>query len=111
MTDRDDEFGAPVINTPAAKEIALYGTEIKVCGSCKYFRNDEVATEEIRRQRFYERLVREDSWKVKHLGSDPRTHGLCGATNGETLTGALHKGCDQFRERNGLMHIRSTKGK
>ncbi len=107
----DGTFDAtPKITTPEAEELKLYGTDVKVCGQCKYFRNDEAAQEEIRNQRFYERLAREEGWKVRYLGSDPRTHGLCGAASGEVLTGALHKGCDQFRERRGLMHIRTTKG-
>ncbi len=96
----------PTINTPAAEELKLYGTEIKVCGECKFFNRSDAARDDIWRQRFYERLVREEQWKVKYLGSDPRSHGLCDASGGETLTGQFHKACDQYKPRNGLMHIR-----
>lgn len=113
MSDREKPLSAwdvtPTINTPAAEEVALYGTDIKVCGMCRYFESGESARENIRSQKFYERLVREERWQVKHLGSDPRTHGLCGRTNGETLTGAMHKACDGYVERRGLMSIRRSK--
>lgn len=75
--------------------------------NCSKFNQSEAAIAEIRSQKFYQRLVREDGWKLKHLGSDPSTHGLCDETSGDDtkLTGAFHKACEHYRESRGLVRI------
>lgn len=90
---------------PSERDLARYGAPTTVCGNCRHFDIGDIAREKIRRERFYERLVREEGWKVKHLCSHPADLGLCGLSNGDTLTGRLHKGCDQYRPSNGLIRI------
>ncbi len=76
----------------------------KVCGDCKYFSHRE-GQRLMEAQSFLARLVRENQWKVHHLGSPPETLGDCGAyRSGERgdetkLTGPMHVACDQFRRR------------
>ena len=83
---------------------------MKVCGHCKYF---ELAEGQARMKmlKFLETLVHEHSWQVKHLAAHPEHLGLCGAAdsgagNEHTLTGMLHKACDQYRENRGLITLR-----
>lgn len=86
---------------PSEREVRSYGgiQPMHMCGQCKFF-DLESGRKEIQRQRLYERLEREDQWKLRHLGVDPETLGLCGADTGR-LTGALTNAdkCDQFRRK------------
>lgn len=71
------------------------------CGTCKYF-DLEHGQAEIVKQRFAERLVREDKWQLHHLGAPLEMVGLCGAhgtgnTEGEMATTSVSKACDQYR--------------
>ena len=83
------------------------------CGQCKYFEHAH-GQAEMRAQRFAERLVREDNWQVKHLISPLNELGVCGAhsagtgSEDQTLTGTMHKACDQFRPTRGLINLRRT---
>lgn len=86
---------------PREEDVALFGTEVKVCGDCKYFERGLTAKVEVQNQRFFERLVLEEGWKTQHLCSPPEDLGLCGAGNGEMMTGRMHKACDQYREARG----------
>lgn len=85
---------------PDDKEIAEFGISQRrtVCGDCKYF-DLETGRKEIIRQRFGERLVREEQWQLKHLGGPIESIGLCGASNGEMATTFLSQACDQYRQR------------
>jgi hypothetical protein len=71
-----------------------------ICGFCRYF-DLENGRKEIVRQRFAERLVYDEQWKLRHLGAPVDTLGLCGASNGEVATSFVSKGCDQFRAKGG----------
>jgi hypothetical protein len=71
-----------------------------ICGFCKYF-DLEDGRKEIARQRFAERIVHDEQWKLRHLGAPIDTIGLCGASNGEVATSFVSKGCDQFRAKGG----------
>lgn len=90
--------------TPDAAEVAHFMRIKRTCGECKHFDKSEKAKAEISNEQFYKRLVREEGWKLHHLGSDPSSHGLCAMKPG-TLTGELHKGCDHFSQNNGLITI------
>jgi hypothetical protein len=105
------------IVAPNAKDMALYsGAEAqKTCGSCAHFERD-VGQARIQGQRFVERLVQEEGWKVEHLCSPVNQLGLCGlweggesGGKGSTLTGPMHRACDQHKPANGLMRIRRRK--
>jgi hypothetical protein len=89
------------------REVAHFNAIEKVCGTCSKFNQSEAALAEIRNQKFYQRLVREEGWKLKHLGSPPETHGLCDETSGDDtkLTGAFHKACEHYRENRGLVKL------
>jgi hypothetical protein len=94
-----------LVVTPTDEEIETHGRPLRVCGECRYFNQSDRAQEVIYGQRFYERLVREEGWKLKHLCSPPQDLGLCDAWHGEMLTGRFHKACDQYRPANGLMRL------
>jgi len=85
---------------PTPREVQSYGEDIprQVCGHCKYF-DLEKGRVEIAKQRFLERVVRDEKWKLKHLGGPPDALGLCGASGGEKATFYVSKACDQFRPR------------
>jgi hypothetical protein len=87
------------VHQPSARELKLYQDgNIKVCGNCKFF-DLESGRREMIRQRFPERLVKEQEWKIHHLGAKLDELGLCGASGGSTATGFMSKACDQYREK------------
>jgi hypothetical protein len=88
------------IITPRAEELRHWGTDVKLCGTCRYF-DHEQGQKEIMQQQLAERLTREEGWKLHHLGSRLQDLGLCGAGDGDTLTGRMHKSCSQYRETHG----------
>lgn len=83
----------------------------KACGECKYFEHTH-GQSEMHAQKFVERLVREDNWQVRHLASPLNELGICGAHSSGTgndeqvLTGTMHKACDQWRPKLGLISLR-----
>lgn len=93
---------SPVVTGALAEEMAHVLSTGQTCGECRYFSLAQ-GQALMAGQRFLERLVREDSWQIKHLASPVNQLGVCGAhTSGnkgehEMLTGKLHKACDQFR--------------
>jgi len=91
---------ASVIEAPTAREVQSYGidTPRNVCGECKYF-DLEKGRVEIAKQRFLERVTRDEKWKLKHLGGPVDALGLCGASGGEKATFYVSKSCDQYRPR------------
>lgn len=99
--DRDNPVRGPDARVIVAsdREVASYGFGgHQVCGECRYM--DIVnGRKEIIRQRFGERLVREQEWQLKHLGVPADSLGLCGAAGGEMATTIVSKACDQFRPR------------
>jgi hypothetical protein len=100
---------APV-QTASDDEMALYAQgDAKVCGGCKYFEHTH-GQAEIQAQKFVERLVREENWQVKHLCSPVNQLGICGAHDSgaggeQTLTGTMHKACDQYRPNHGRLSL------
>ena len=87
--------------------------EVKnLCGACAYFERTH-GQQQMEAQRFLERLVREQDWKVEHLCSPVNHLGICGAADAGTggdqmITGAMHMGCDQFRPDNGRFSLRKA---
>jgi hypothetical protein len=88
----------------------------KTCGQCRYFEKAHGQAEMVR-QRFVERLVREDNWQVRHLVSPLNELGVCGAHDSgkggeQMLTGTMHKACDQWRPNAGKLSLvrKSTDG-
>ncbi len=87
----------------------------RACGQCKYFEHSH-GQSEIKAQRFVERLVREDHWQVRHLASPLNELGVCGAHSAgvggeqQMITGTMHKACDQFRAKRGLVTLRRKGG-
>lgn len=86
------------IVVPTPREVQSYGEDIprNVCGHCRYF-DLEKGRNEIVRQKFLERVVHDEKWKMKHLGGPVDALGLCGASGGEKATFYVSKACDQFR--------------
>lgn len=103
---QDGASGQKFAGKPAAVHIATAGETEQlaaiggtfICGFCKYF-DLENGRKEIARQRFAERLVNDEQWKLRHLGAPIDTIGLCGASNGEVATSFVSKGCDQYRQK------------
>ncbi len=90
-------------------ERALLSETYDTCGGCKYFEKAH-GQEQIKAQRFLERLVREENWQVKHLCSPVNELGVCGAHDSgrggeQMLTGAMHRACDQFRPDQGKLRV------
>lgn len=82
--------GAGTQVVPAnADDIKNYGfAPTRVCGTCKHF-NLRNGREEIAKQKFAHRLVRENQWQMHHLGVPLDQLGLCGQSNGELATTSI----------------------
>ena len=88
------------IVSPDGDQVAQFGSQgVAVCGQCRYY-DLEKGREEIIRQRFGEKVVRDYEWKLKHLG-DLDGLGLCGASGGEIAVQFVSRACDQFRPSKG----------
>ncbi len=99
--DRDAPVRGPdaKVVLPDGEQVRSYGFGgHRVCGECNYF-DVENGRKEIIKQRFGERLVREQEWQLKHLGVPPDSLALCGASGGELAVTVVSKCCDQFRSR------------
>lgn len=89
------------IHQPSPSEIENFAVPPRnICGTCLHF-DLKNGRREIVKQRFAERLVREDQWKLEHLGVPFDKVGLCGQSNGELATTMVSPGCDNYRDRNG----------
>jgi hypothetical protein len=87
------------VYSPSAAELKMFGNQrAQVCGNCKHF-DLEKGRQEMIRQRFPERLVREQSWQLRHLGGKIDEVGLCGQSGGTMATTFMSKACDQYREK------------
>ena len=104
-TTWQDSSGKTHLKGPATRVVTPTQSELEeftrarpfdICGYCKYF-DLENGRKEIARQRFAERLVHDERWKLHHLGAPVDAIGLCGASNGELATSYLSRGCDQYR--------------
>jgi hypothetical protein len=104
---------SPVIHPDGMSkaERDMLTTTYNTCGQCKYFEKAE-GEAQIKAQQFYERLVREDQWQIKHLALSPLNFpGICGehssgAGGDQMLTGAIVKACDHFTDAKGLITLR-----
>jgi len=97
VVENGREVSQAQVIVPQGRELDLYADgSVKVCGNCKHFDLEKGRIEMIR-QRFPERLVREQDWKLRHLGSKLDELGLCGMSGGSMVTSFVAKGCDQFK--------------
>jgi hypothetical protein len=105
------EIPARIIKTPTKEEIDRIETG-RTCGSCDHFEYEE-GQNEIRRQRFFERMVHDERWKKEWL-AQPNAMSLdqfamCGQSD-DMIVPAMAPACDAWRpRRKGL--IRSLFGK
>lgn len=100
---------SPIV-PPDETDARMMEQAYNVCGSCKYFELLE-GQRLMKAQKFVERLVREDKWKTEHLVSPLNQLGLCsahdsGAQQDHTITGQMHKACDQYRDDKGRVRSR-----
>lgn len=99
---------SPVV-APDMSDAKLLESAHNVCGTCKYFELIE-GQKLMEAQKFVERLVREDKWRVHHLASPLNQLGICGAASNpggdETITGKMTKACDQWRDAKGGFSLR-----
>jgi hypothetical protein len=68
------------------------------CAECKYF-NLKQGREALVKQRFAERLVLEEEWKLRHLGGEIDHMGVCAAGDGNMATFTMSPACGQFSKR------------
>lgn len=104
----------PPLTIAEERELRDLASNHAVCGHCKYFEHDE-GQARMTMLRFLETLTEDQGWQVRHLATNPEHLGMCGAYDSgsggdHTLTGMLHKACDQFRPNKGLISLRK-KGK
>lgn len=94
---------APVVRGATAGDIQNYAqAPTRVCGTCRHFQLER-GRREIAKQRFLERLVLEEDWKLSHLGAPADHMGICGekptmATS--TVTNA--SSCPAYQPRDGI---------
>lgn len=95
---------APVVSGATAQEVENYAKmATRTCGSCRYF-DLKVGQNEMIRQRFAERLVLEQDWKLQHLGAPVDHMGMCKASGGTMVTSTVTSAdsCDQYRPKSRL---------
>ena len=84
---------------PNRQQLEVYGSQQvpMTCGQCEHF-DLEGGRKQIIEERFAERLVREENWKLRHLGAPVDALGVC-AENRELavtyVSGA--RNCPSFR--------------
>lgn len=88
---------------PTPRDIDLYtnAEQHVTCASCAKFRL-RAGQEQMQRERFLERLVRENEWRIRHLGAPPETFGLCAETS-DTITSMYSRACEHYRPANGRL--------
>lgn len=91
---------APVVRGVTAKDVENYAQAPKnVCGECRHFRLAE-GRKEIVKQKFLQRLVLEEHWKISHLGAPADHVGICGQQPSmATSTIANVRNCPGFSRR------------
>lgn len=82
-----DDYGNPKVRLPGAPSIIRSATQgdienyaeapTRVCGTCRHFQLKE-GRQEIVKQKFLQRLVLEQEWKIGHLGAPADHLGVCG---------------------------------
>jgi hypothetical protein len=87
------------IVSPTGEDLHSYAVPPKrVCGDCKKF-NIESGRQAIVKQRFAERLVREEDWALRHLGVPLDHYGMCDESGGTMITSSVANAdkCDGYR--------------
>lgn len=75
----------------------------RVCGTCRHFKLKE-GQKKMMDERFAERIVLEEEWKLHHLGAPLDHFGVCDASGGQMATTTVSKAddCASYRPRNRL---------
>ena len=66
---------------------------VRTCGTCKHFKLKE-GQKKMMDERFAERLVLEEEWKLRHLGAPLDHFGVCDASQGQMATTTVSKADD-----------------
>jgi hypothetical protein len=89
-----------LVVAPDASETARFASpRAATCADCVSF-DLEAGQRAMAKERFLERLVIENNWKTKYLGSPPQTMGFC-RQGDHTLTSAFAAACQHYRPHNG----------
>lgn len=105
------EIPAQVIKAPTKEEVERIQSG-RTCGNCDCYEYD-AGQGEIRRQRFYERMVEDEEWKREWLANPNAMSldqfGMCGQSD-DMIVPAMAPGCPHWRpRRRGL--VRSILGR
>lgn len=99
---------ARVVHGASPHEIENYARPpSRTCGSCKFF-NLHQGRREIVKQRFAERLVIDEQWKLQHLGAPMDHMGICDQSQGQMVTSTISNAdkCEGYRPRSRTMDRR-----
>lgn len=89
--------GRPLMVLPDEHDVEVFGrTRVNTCGQCKNY-DLEGGRREIIKQRFAERLVREEQWKLHHLG-DVDSLAICKQRPSMAIS-YISPSCDLFKLR------------
>lgn len=102
--DGQEIAGRSLVAVPSPDDVDLYGAGAAraTCASCRHFRHEQ-GQKAMAEERFLERLVIEEQWKVRHLGCSPRDYGYCQERGSEALTSMHAPACDHYHERRGRL--------
>lgn len=102
-TQRIQGKRAPIVAGATAKDVENFArTPTRVCGTCRHFRLEE-GRKEIAKQRFLERVVLEEKWKLQHLGAPPDHLGICGQQPSMATSTVTNAGnCSGYQPRDGI---------
>lgn len=94
------EIPTQVIRTPTKEEVARIETG-RTCGNCDCYEYD-AGQEEIRRQQFFNRMVKDESWKAEWLVNPNAMSldqfGMCGQSD-DMIVPAMSAACPEWRPR------------
>jgi hypothetical protein len=101
-TSRIRGKNASVVKGVTQKDIENYASApSRVCGECRHFQLNE-GRREIVKQKFLQRLVLEENWKISHLGAPADHIGICAQQPSmATSTIADAGSCPGFSRRRG----------
>jgi hypothetical protein len=93
---------ADVVRGITQKDVENYANApTRVCGECRHFQLRE-GRREIVKQKFLQRLVLEESWKMAHLGAPADHLGVCGQKPSMVTSTIADAGtCPGFSRRRG----------
>lgn len=85
-----------------AKDVENYASApSRVCGECRHFQL-QAGRREIVKQKFLQRLVLEEEWKIRHLGAPADHLGICGQQPSLVTSTIADAGtCNGFSRRRG----------